>query len=74
MELAVLLFASDCVLRDQSQYVKDFCETFKDNLDILPKHIVSSKKIITLLKIHSFNQFKIFSNVFNQYYKSKILS
>lgn len=58
----------------ESQYVKDFCETFKDNLDILPKHIVSSKKIITLLQIHSFNQFKIFSNVFNQYYKSKLLS
>jgi len=54
-------------------HVKLFLKTFENKLDILPKNIVSSKKIIKILQIQSITEFEIFTNVFNQYYKFKLL-
>ena len=54
--------------------VKDFNNMFKDKLPLLPQTITSSKRIIKILEIESILEFQVFSNVFNEYYKSKILS
>lgn len=54
--------------------VKDFNNMFSDKLSILPQYTCSSKKIIKILEIESILEFQVFSNVFNEYYKSKILS
>jgi hypothetical protein len=54
--------------------VKDFNIMFKDKLQLLPQTITSSKRIIKILEIESILEFQVFSNVFNEYYKSKILS
>lgn len=63
-----LEFNKDC------KHVIDFITMFKDKLHLLPQNISSSKKIITLLEIQSILEFQIFTNVFNEYFKSKILS
>ena len=51
-----------------------FYKTFENKLSLLPKNIVSSKKIMKILEIQSPIEFQIFTNVFNQYYKFKLLS
>jgi hypothetical protein len=51
-----------------------FYKTFENKLSSLPKNTVSSKKIIKILQIQSNIEFEIFTNVFNQYYKFKLLS
>lgn len=56
------------------KHVIDFVTMFKDKLHLLPQNTSSSKKIITLLEIQSILEFQIFTNVFNEYFKSKILS
>ena len=56
------------------QQVKDFNNMFKDKLQLLPHTTTSSKKIIKLLEIDSILEFQVFSNVFNEYSKYKLLS
>jgi hypothetical protein len=63
-----ILYNTDC------EDVALFYKTFEHKLSLLPKNIVSSKKIIKILQIKSIIEFQIFTNVFNQYYKFKVLS
>ena len=58
---------------NSSQNINNFIITFDDQIEILPKKITSSKKIIQLLEIQNIIEFEIFKKAFSEYYRHIIL-
>jgi hypothetical protein len=56
------------LVTNKSNEIEKFLLEFSDKIHLLPDKVVSSRQLIKLLEITSRYEFKIFQNVFNDYY------
>lgn len=61
------------LVKNKSNEIDKFLTEFSDKIHLLPDKVVSSRQIIKILKITSNYEFKMFQNVFNNYYITYML-